>query len=83
MFSRLDPGRRERLARAPASVRFRAATPARSVPLQRVLVRTYGCQMNVHDTEKVENLLLHHGWTLARDLDDADLFILNTCSIRE
>jgi tRNA-2-methylthio-N6-dimethylallyladenosine synthase len=39
--------------------------------------------MNVHDTEKVENLLLHHGWTLAEDLDGADFFVINTCSIRE
>jgi tRNA-2-methylthio-N6-dimethylallyladenosine synthase len=48
-----------------------------------VLVRTYGCQMNVHDTEKVTNLLLHHGYALADGLDDADLLLVNTCSIRE
>ena len=51
--------------------------------MQRVLVRTYGCQMNVHDTEKVLNLLLHHGWTRAEGLDDASLLVINTCSIRE
>ncbi|MBW2269011.1 MAG: tRNA (N6-isopentenyl adenosine(37)-C2)-methylthiotransferase MiaB [Deltaproteobacteria bacterium] len=39
--------------------------------------------MNVHDTEKVENLLLHHGWTLAEDLDCAEFLVINTCSIRE
>jgi tRNA-2-methylthio-N6-dimethylallyladenosine synthase len=50
---------------------------------RRVLVRTFGCQMNVHDSEKVTNLLLHHGYAPAADLDDADLLILNTCSIRE
>lgn len=51
--------------------------------MQRVLVRTYGCQMNVHDTEKVENLLLHHGWAVTDRLDDASLLVINTCSIRE
>lgn len=49
----------------------------------RFAVHTFGCQMNVHDSEKVENLLLHHGWARAQRLDDADLVIVNTCSIRE
>jgi len=39
--------------------------------------------MNVHDSEKVANLLLHDGWESAREMDDADLLILNTCSIRD
>jgi tRNA-2-methylthio-N6-dimethylallyladenosine synthase len=39
--------------------------------------------MNVHDSEKVENLLLHHGYVAARDAGEADLLIVNTCSIRE
>jgi tRNA-2-methylthio-N6-dimethylallyladenosine synthase len=50
---------------------------------RRVLVRTYGCQMNVHDTEKVTNLLLHDGYAATEELDAADLLIINTCSIRE
>ena len=51
--------------------------------MPRVLVRRTGCQMNVHDSEKIENLLLHRGWARARDLAQADLLVLNTCSIRE
>jgi tRNA-2-methylthio-N6-dimethylallyladenosine synthase len=39
--------------------------------------------MNVHDSEKIANLLLHQGYGLAGALDDADLLIVNTCSIRE
>ena len=50
---------------------------------RRFLIRTHGCQMNVHDSEKVENLLLHDGWGRAREIDDAQLLILNTCSIRD
>ena len=51
--------------------------------MPRFLIRTQGCQMNVHDSEKVANLLLHHGYRSALELDEADLLILNTCSIRE
>jgi tRNA-2-methylthio-N6-dimethylallyladenosine synthase len=51
--------------------------------MPRFLIRTHGCQMNVHDSEKVANLLHHHGYRSAVELDDADLLILNTCSIRE
>ena len=50
---------------------------------RRVLLRTYGCQMNVHDSEKIVNLLRHDGWQPADALDAADLLIVNTCSIRD
>jgi tRNA-2-methylthio-N6-dimethylallyladenosine synthase len=46
-------------------------------------LRTYGCQMNVHDSEKLANLLLHAGWREAGEADAADLLLINTCSIRE
>jgi tRNA-2-methylthio-N6-dimethylallyladenosine synthase len=39
--------------------------------------------MNVHDSEKVVNLLHHHGYGAAHSLEGADLLIINTCSIRE
>src|SRR5262245_47966 len=50
---------------------------------RRYHVRTYGCQMNLHDSEKVENLLHHAGWRPAESADDAELLLINTCSIRE
>ncbi|MGH0029846.1 MAG: tRNA (N6-isopentenyl adenosine(37)-C2)-methylthiotransferase MiaB [Myxococcota bacterium] len=49
----------------------------------RFFLRTYGCQMNVHDSEKVANLLHHAGYDAAPAETDADLLIVNTCSIRE
>ena len=49
----------------------------------RFSIRTFGCQMNVHDTEKVANLLHHAGMDGADEEAEADLLILNTCSIRE
>jgi tRNA-2-methylthio-N6-dimethylallyladenosine synthase len=50
---------------------------------RRYLLRTYGCQMNVHDSDKIGNLLHHAGWRPAEALDDADLLLINTCSVRE
>jgi tRNA-2-methylthio-N6-dimethylallyladenosine synthase len=49
----------------------------------RFFLRTYGCQMNAHDSQKVANLLHHAGYRAALDESDADLLIINTCSIRE
>jgi tRNA-2-methylthio-N6-dimethylallyladenosine synthase len=49
---------------------------------KRFLLRTYGCQMNVHDSEKVANLLWHHGYQAADDAESADLYLINTCSVR-
>ena len=49
---------------------------------RRFWIRTFGCQMNVHDTEKVANLLHHAGYGAAGGPADADLLVVNTCSIR-
>lgn len=46
-------------------------------------VRTYGCQMNVHDSDKLANLLHHAGHRVSPDEDDADVLVINTCSIRD
>jgi tRNA-2-methylthio-N6-dimethylallyladenosine synthase len=50
---------------------------------RRFHIRSYGCQMNAHDSEKVANLLHHAGFERAGEEADADLVIVNTCSIRE
>lgn len=46
-------------------------------------LKTYGCQMNEHDSENIEALLIHLGFSKVTDYHDADLVLLNTCSIRE
>lgn len=46
-------------------------------------VRTYGCQMNVHDSERIAGLLEDAGYVKADDGDDPDLVVFNTCAIRE
>lgn len=46
-------------------------------------IETYGCQMNVAESNAIEALLLSSGWTMAEKPDDADLAIINTCSVRK
>ncbi|MFP6638811.1 MAG: tRNA (N6-isopentenyl adenosine(37)-C2)-methylthiotransferase MiaB [Myxococcota bacterium] len=46
-------------------------------------IRTYGCQMNVHDSDKLANLLHHSGFHRALAAEEADLLVVNTCSIRD
>jgi len=46
-------------------------------------VRTYGCQMNVHDSERLSGLLEEAGYTLAATGEQADLVVFNTCAVRE
>jgi tRNA-2-methylthio-N6-dimethylallyladenosine synthase len=50
---------------------------------KRFAIRTYGCQMNVHDSEKVGTLLEDAGLARASDEADADVLVINTCSIRD
>ncbi|HVX21614.1 MAG TPA: tRNA (N6-isopentenyl adenosine(37)-C2)-methylthiotransferase MiaB [Acidimicrobiales bacterium] len=47
------------------------------------LIRTFGCQMNEHDSERLAGLLAADGMEPTADLDEADLVVLNTCCIRE
>ncbi len=49
----------------------------------RYYLQTFGCQMNVHDSDRMEEVLAVHGWTRALAVDDADLVVFNTCSVRE
>jgi tRNA-2-methylthio-N6-dimethylallyladenosine synthase len=46
-------------------------------------IETYGCQMNVHDTEKLSGILSTLGYSPADNEEGADLVLLNTCSVRE
>lgn len=46
-------------------------------------IKTYGCQMNVYDSLKMQELLAPFGYTSTDNQDEADMFILNTCHIRE
>ncbi|KGX88366.1 tRNA (N6-isopentenyl adenosine(37)-C2)-methylthiotransferase MiaB [Pontibacillus litoralis] len=50
---------------------------------KKFLIRTYGCQMNEHDTEIMAGILTDIGYESTSDTNEADIILLNTCAIRE
>ena len=50
---------------------------------QAACIRTFGCQMNVHDSDRMRRMLLEAGYEEVERYEDADLVILNTCYVRE
>jgi tRNA-2-methylthio-N6-dimethylallyladenosine synthase len=50
---------------------------------KKVFLQTFGCQMNVYDSEKLKSILLPLGYSLTEDERKADVIVLNTCSVRE
>lgn len=50
---------------------------------KKYFLKTYGCQMNVHDSELIKNLVEGLGFNEVEKMEEADLVILNTCAIRE
>ena len=50
---------------------------------KKYFLRTYGCQMNVHDSEEIKAILENLGYTETEELEDSDIVVLNTCAIRE
>ncbi len=54
------------------------------MPLSKLYIRTFGCQMNEYDSQKMIDVLKHsHGLALTDNALEADVLLLNTCSIRE
>ena len=60
-----------------------AYVPMTELRPKRLFIKTYGCQMNVHDSERMADVLRPHGYRLTDVMDGADLVVLNTCHIRE
>jgi len=54
-----------------------------TAPLKRLYIKTYGCQMNVYDSERMADMLAPLGYGMAEAPEGADLVVLNTCHIRE
>ena len=50
---------------------------------KKVFVKTYGCQMNVYDSDRMADALATKGYKPTEQMEEADLVILNTCHIRE
>ena len=51
--------------------------------MKKVFVKSYGCQMNVYDAERMADVLAGEGYAETKAMEEADLVILNTCHIRE
>ncbi|MEI8234868.1 MAG: tRNA (N6-isopentenyl adenosine(37)-C2)-methylthiotransferase MiaB [Verrucomicrobiota bacterium] len=51
--------------------------------MPKVLIKTYGCQMNERDSEQVAQMLLARGFEMTADENEADVILLNTCSVRD
>ncbi|KQR77928.1 tRNA (N6-isopentenyl adenosine(37)-C2)-methylthiotransferase MiaB [Rhizobium sp. Leaf341] len=54
-----------------------------TAPVKKVFVKTYGCQMNVYDSDRMTDALAKDGYVTTDNAEDADLVLLNTCHIRE
>jgi tRNA-2-methylthio-N6-dimethylallyladenosine synthase len=54
-----------------------------TAPAKRLYIKTYGCQMNVYDSERMADVLAPLGYGVTPTPEDADLVVLNTCHIRE
>ena len=51
--------------------------------MKKLLIETYGCQMNVADSEVVASVMKMAGYEPCETLDEADAVFLNTCSVRD
>ncbi|MGZ3378278.1 MAG: tRNA (N6-isopentenyl adenosine(37)-C2)-methylthiotransferase MiaB, partial [Phenylobacterium sp.] len=60
-----------------------AQTPSKGTPAKRLFIKTYGCQMNVYDSERMADVLAPLGYAMTDAPESADLVVLNTCHIRE
>ena len=78
------PGRARPLTRAVSVPQQRdMAAPPERPSAKKVHIKTFGCQMNAYDSERMADALAPSGYALTRDPEEADLVILNTCHIRE
>src|SRR6476620_11461258 len=68
---------------SPALPEPTAVPEATATPVRTYEVRTYGCQMNVHDSERLSGLLEDAGYTKAETGQAPDLVVFNTCAVRE
>jgi tRNA-2-methylthio-N6-dimethylallyladenosine synthase len=65
------------------AVDFKSIKPLINDSLPKLYIETYGCQMNVNDSEVVVSIMQHNGYSLTNDIAKADLILINTCSIRD
>lgn len=62
---------------------FHSVKPIFNETLPKVYIETYGCQMNVNDSEVVASIMQSNGYAITENLNEADVILINTCSIRD
>ncbi len=79
------PNLKEAKKRTNAKVLYKETPTIKNHSFQnkKYFLRTYGCQMNEHDSEQIEAILVNLGMSPCDELTDADVIVLNTCAIRE
>ncbi|HCT94208.1 MAG: tRNA (N6-isopentenyl adenosine(37)-C2)-methylthiotransferase MiaB [Bacteroidetes bacterium GWE2_39_28] len=65
------------------TIKFHSVKPILDNKLKQVYIETYGCQMNVNDSEVVLSVLQQGGYSICDKIQDASLILINTCSIRD
>ena len=67
---------------SPAAAANESVAPS-AVPARRVFIKSFGCQMNVYDSQRMADVAGHEGYSETAAIEEADLVVLNTCHIRE
>ncbi|HCV15683.1 MAG TPA: tRNA (N6-isopentenyl adenosine(37)-C2)-methylthiotransferase MiaB [Rikenellaceae bacterium] len=65
------------------TIKFHSVKPILDNKLKQLYIETYGCQMNVNDSEVVLSVLQQGGYSICDKIQDASLILINTCSIRD
>ncbi len=63
--------------------KYHSVKPVFNNKLPQLFIETYGCQMNVSDSEVVLSILQNSGYSLCEKIEEADLILVNTCAIRD
>lgn len=63
--------------------KFHSVKPITDPAKPQLYIETYGCQMNVNDSEVVLSVMQDAGYSLCEKMEDADVILVNTCSVRE
>ncbi|MGB3684053.1 MAG: MiaB/RimO family radical SAM methylthiotransferase [Rubrobacteraceae bacterium] len=72
-----------KLSSKPTSLTGNTVKAAHAGGVKTACIRTFGCQMNVHDSDRIRRMIRDAGYAEVQDYEDADLVILNTCYVRE